>query len=186
MTDQTPRVGASRAGWITAGVLFLVAAGAAVYAANLRIQVQDLELRLVDAVVKMQAAQQLQQGATEQLDDMRANIGLVTAADVVELTLTGVTPAPEAVGRAYVSRSRGLLFTGSRLPLPPDDAVLQLWYLTNAGPVSAGTVRPDQAGGVLAAFDVPADLPTLTGFAITVEAGRGSSKPTGSYLLSTR
>lgn len=186
MTDETPRAGASKAGWIAAGVCFLLGAAAAVYAANLRVQVEDLELRLVDAVVKMQAAQQMQQAATEQLDDMRANIGLVTAADVVELTLSGRPPAPEAVARAYVSRSRGLLFTGSRLPLPPDDAVLQLWYLTNDGPVSAGTVRPDQAGGVLAAFDVPADLPTLTGFAITSEHAPGGSKPTGTYLLTTR
>jgi hypothetical protein len=186
MVDETSRAGASKAGWIAAGVLVLIAAGAAVYASNLRNQLEDVELRLVDAVVKMQTAQQLQQNASAELRAIRENIGLVTAADVVELTLTGRPPAPEAVGRAYVSRSRGLLFAGARLPVPPEDAVLQLWYLTSGAPVSAGVVRPDEQGSVLAGFDVPADLPTLTGFAVTVEPEPGAAKPSGDYLLTTR
>lgn len=186
MADETSRSGASRAGWIAAGVLLVIAAGVAVYAANLRLQLQDVELRLVDAVVKLQTAQQLQTNASEELGAIRENVGLVTAADVVELTLTGRPPAPEAVARAYVSRSRGLLFAGSRLPLPPDDAVLQLWFLTSSGPLSAGVVRPNEQGGVLAAFDVPDDLPTLSGFAVTVEREAGAAGPTGEYLLVTR
>jgi hypothetical protein len=186
MADDTSRAGASRAGWVAAGVLVLIAAGAAVYAANLRNQLEDVELRLVDAVVKMQTAQQLQQNASAELRSMRENIGIVTAPDVVELSLTGRPPAPEALARAYVSRTRGLLVAGSRMPVPSEDAVLQLWYLTSGDPVSAGVVRPDEQGGVLAAFDVPADLPTLTGFAVTVERESGVSKPTGDYLLATR
>src|SRR5205085_2767212 len=54
----TPRSRAFWAGWISAGLFLLVAAGAGVYAANLRNQYDDVTLRLVDAVTKLQLSQQ--------------------------------------------------------------------------------------------------------------------------------
>ncbi len=186
MTEHTPHTKFFWAGWIAAGVLLVIAAGVGVYAANLNRQIEDVELRLVDAVTRMQFAQQQAADTSRELTSMRENLALLTASDGVEMTLTGRPPAPEATARAFVSRASGLLFTASRLPPVADDGVLQLWFLTSGGPVSAGVVQPGEAGAIVAAFDVPKDLPTLTGFAASAERAGGSAKPTGPFLLTTR
>lgn len=186
MTEQTPRTRFFWAGWIAAGVLLLIAAGVGVYAANLNQRFVDVELRLVDAVTRMQFAQQQAADTASELTSMRQNLALLTAPDAVEMKLTGRAPAPEATARAFVSRASGLLFTASRLPPIADEGVLQLWFLTSGGPVSAGVVQAGESGSIVAAFDVPKDLATLTGFAASAERAGGSEKPTGPFLLSTQ
>lgn len=186
MTEYTPSKRAFRAGWIAAGVLLLVAAGIGVYAANLRRQIEDVELRLIDAVTRMQFAQQQADDRARELAGMRDNLALLTASDVVDMKLTGRPPAPEATARVFISRAGGLLFTASRLPPIADGGVLQLWFLTGGGPVSAGLVRPGEQGSIVAAFDMPGDLPTLTGFAASAERADGAPRPTGPYLLTTQ
>ena len=186
MTEHTPRTKASWAGWIAAGIFLLIAAGIGVYASNLRNRIEDVELRLVDAVTRMQFAQQQATDAASELAATRNNLGLLTAADVVDMKLTGRPPAPEASARVFISRGSGLLFTASRLPPIADEGVLQLWFLTSSGPVSAGVVRPGEQGAIVAAFDMPNGLATLTGFAVSAERAGGVSEPTGPYLLTTQ
>lgn len=184
MAEQNWRRRLCRAGWISAAALLLVAAGVWVYAANLQQRLRDVELRLVDAVMKMEAAREEAASVQENLAMLRKNLSLLTAADVVELTLVGQAAAPEAVGRAYVSRSNGLLFTASRLPVSPAERVFELWYLTNTGPVSAGQVQAEPGGTVVAVLPVPGALSTLTGFAVSRPGAPAAER--AQFLLTSR
>ena len=182
----TPRGPAFWAGWLTAAALLLIAAGAGVYAANLRNQLTDVELRLVDAVMKLQLSEERVANASAESNAIRANLALLTAPDTVEMSLRGAAPAPNAAGRAFISRSRGLLFAASKLPPLPQDRTYQLWFLTRGAPVSAGIVRPDPQGNVTAAFDPPDNAPAATGFAVSIEPEGGVPAPTGAIYLATQ
>lgn len=175
-----------RTPWLVAGGLLLLAAAAGVYAANLRNQLEDVQLRLVDAVVKMQVSAQQVEVAQAQVNAVRSNLTLMTAPDALELALTGQPPATDAVGRVFISRTRGVLFAASKMPPLAPDKTFQLWYLTKGASVSAGLVRSDEQGNVTAAFDVPADLAAPTGFGVTVEAEAGASAPTTPMVLTSK
>jgi len=174
------------AGWLSAAAMALVAAGAGIYAANLKSQLDDVELRLVDAVVKLQASEDRVAAASAQVTAIRASLALVTAPDVLDLRLAGQRPSPRANGRAFHSRSRGLLFAASDLPPLPPDRVYQLWLLTRGAPVSAGLFRPDPQGNVTAAFDPIPDAPVPVGFAVSLEPEGGVPAPTGAIYLATQ
>src|SRR5580765_3039738 len=115
MPDNTSRSRAFWAGWIAAGVLLVVAATAGVYAANLRNQLEDIELRLVDAVNQLQVSQQRLGDASTELAAMHSSLALLSAPDVQTLTLTGKGRAQEASGRVFLSRTKGLLFSAAKL-----------------------------------------------------------------------
>jgi hypothetical protein len=183
MTGQMPKGRAFWAGWITAAVLLLVAAGAGVYAANAHNQLEDVKLRLVDAVLKLQLAEERVTNATAASDAMRENLALIAAPDAVETVLKGAGPAPDAMARVFSSPSRGLLIAATNLPAIPDDQTYQLWLMTRGAPVSAGLVRPDQQGNVTAAFDPVANAPQPTGLAISLEQAGGAEKPSGPICL---
>ena len=185
-TERAPRTGGFWAGWIAAAAMLVVASGAGIYAANLRLQLEDVELRLVDAVMKLQASEQQAAGAAAEVRAVRTNLALLSAPDVQELKLSGKAPAADANGRAFISRTRGLLFAASNLPQLPGDRTYQLWFLTRGAPVSAGIVRPDPQGNVTAAFDPLPNAPVPTGFAVSVEPEGGVPAPTGAIYLVTQ
>jgi len=172
-------------GWIAAGVLLLVAAVAGVYAANLRNQVEDVQLRLVDAVTKLQMSETARAETTSALGAMQTNLALLSAPDTQVFKLAGKGIAAEASGRAFFSRTKGLLFSASKLPPIADGSVYQLWLLARSGPASAGLARPMADGSVVAAYDPTTDAPDATGFAVSVEPEDGSAKPTGNLLLTS-
>ncbi len=187
MADSpTPKSRAFWAGWITAAVSLLIAAVAGVYAANMKQQLDDVELRLVDAVMKLQVADQQVTAAATQATAVRSNLALLSASDVMDVKLSGKGPATDATGRVFVSRSRGLLFSATKLPQVPEDRTYQLWFTSKTGAVSAGVVRPDADGNVTAAFDVPAEAGAPTGFTLTVEADGGATAPTGAVYLASK
>ena len=185
-TGSATRTGGFWAGWIAAAAMLLVASGAGIYAANLRLQLEDVELRLVDAVMKLQASEQQVAGAAAEVRAVRTNLALLSAPDVQDLKLSGKAPAADANGRAFISRTRGLLFAASNLPQLPGDRTYQLWFLTRGAPVSAGIVRPDPQGNITAAFDPLPNAPVPTGFAVSVEPEGGVPAPTGAIYLVTQ
>lgn len=187
LTEQrAPHSRAFWAGWIAAAAMLLVASGAGIYASNLKLQLEDVELRLVDAVMKLQASQMQVASASAEVTAVRTNLALLSAPDVQDLKLSGKAPAADATGRAFISRTRGLLFAASNLPQLPGDRTYQLWFLTRGAPVSAGIVKPDPQGNVTAAFDVLPDAPVPTGFAVSVEPEGGVPAPTGAIYLVTQ
>ena len=184
--QRAPHSRAFWVGWISAAAMLLVASGTGIYAANLRLQLEDVELRLVDAVMKLQASELRVASASAEVTAVRTNLALLSAPDVQDLKLSGKAPAADATGRAFISRTRGLLFAASNLPQLPGDRTYQLWFLTRGAPVSAGIVKPDPQGNITAAFDALPDAPVPTGFAVSVEPDGGVPAPTGAIYLVTQ
>ncbi|HEV3060113.1 MAG TPA: anti-sigma factor [Vicinamibacterales bacterium] len=109
---------------------------------------------------------------------------VLAAPDLARIDLVGQPTAPSASARAFWSRSRGLVFTASNLPVAPAGRVYQLWVLSSQpAPTSAGLLKPDASGRVTASFNTPADLPQPVAMAVTLEPEGGVPAPTGDKYL---
>lgn len=171
------------AGWLVAAASLVVAAGIGMYSMTLQGRLDRVQAQLGDAVARLQQTQQDLQAANTATSSARASLALLTAPDALDLRLNGQPPAPAARGRAFVSRSRGLLFAATNLPALPPGRTYQLWFLTAGAPVSAGLLRPDEQGSVTARFDVAADVPAPAGMALSLEPEGGVTAPTGALYL---
>jgi anti-sigma-K factor RskA len=147
--------------WLTLAATLVLAAGLAVvwWSARVRMGAMESELR-----------------------DARVRLAILSASDLTQVSLSGQAPAPAASGRAFLSRSRGAVFTASNLPPLPSGRTYQLWYLTSGAPVSAGLFKPDPAGGTTLTL-TPAAGTTPTGLAVSIEPEGGVSAPTGAIYL---
>jgi anti-sigma-K factor RskA len=110
-------------------------------------------------------------------------MAVFAAPDLARIELAGLQPAPTASARALWSRNRGMIFTTTNLPVPPEGRVYQVWVLTAKTPVSAGLVYPDTSGGAATVFSTPADIPPPVGVAVTLEPEGGVPSPTGEMYL---
>ncbi len=100
---------------------------------------------------------------------------------VVELTASGAR-APSA--RMFWDRAtNGWTFVAHDLPAPPAGRTYQLWLVTPASKVSAGTFAPAPNGDALvrATYALPAD--SLRAVAVTEEPAGGSPQPTGPLVI---
>lgn len=174
------------AGRMAAAAGIVVAIGLGLYAANLRTQLGDVQVRLADAANRLQDSEQRLQVATRDTTSVRASLALLAAPDLSDLRLSGQAPAPQARARAFLSRSRGLLFAASDLPAIPSGRTYQLWFLTAGAPVSAGLLKPDAQGNATVAFEMAASVPDPTGLALSIEPEGGVPAPTGAIYLVTQ
>jgi len=96
--------------------------------------------------------------------------------------------ASDATSRAYAqvlfSRSRGMVFSASRLPAPGGGKTYQLWLVSAGGPVNAGLLTPDAEGRVTLATDVPLTTQgRVSGAFVTLEEAGGSTQPSRNRVL---
>ena len=112
-------------------------------------------------------------------------VGNVLAApDRVRYWLRGTGDNSRAYAQVLFSRSRGLVFSASRLRPADDGKTYQLWLLTRGGPVSAGVLTPDESGRVTLASDAAFSLPgRLSGALVTLESGGERSRPSADRVL---
>jgi anti-sigma-K factor RskA len=112
-------------------------------------------------------------------------IGDVLAApDLVRYNLVGGDETGSFGAQALWSRSRGLVFSGSRLPPPPPQSSYQIWLLSGGEPVSVGTFVPDASGRFSMATSAPPRVqPPVLGVSVTVERAGGRERPTGRTVL---
>ena len=109
---------------------------------------------------------------------------VLAAPDLVRYNLVGGTAVARSSAQVLWSRSRGLVFSGSRLPAAPSDAAFQVWLLTAAGPISAGLVVPDASGRAMLATDTPPKVPgPVVGVSVTIEQSGGRESPSGEPIL---
>ena len=110
------------AGWLAAGVFLLVAVAAGVYGAYQRNLLADVELRLIDAVTKLQVSEERATAVQNESNSIRTNLSMLASPDTVEVRLTGKGTTPDATGRVFVSRLKGILFSATKLkPLGEND-----------------------------------------------------------------
>lgn len=169
--------------WLAAASLIgAVALGA--YAIQLRGRVSDLESRLQRALTEASLAERQIADARRVALEAQSQVAVLAAPDVVRIDLVGQPVAPSASARAFWSRSRGMVFTASKLPSLPAGRVYQLWVLTAAGPpISVGVLQPEQAGTLAAVFQTPSDIPQPTQVAVSDEPAGGVPSPTGTIWV---
>ncbi|MBI4265868.1 MAG: anti-sigma factor [Acidobacteria bacterium] len=184
---QGPRAAASvareRPGWLPLAAVLVLTLGVGAYAARLQTRVTDLEDRLAQALLQAAVADRAAADARQATSDLQSAMGVLAAPDVARIDLAGQPAAPQASARALWSRARGMVFTASNLPPLPAGRVYQVWVVTAQGPVSAGLLTPDAAGGGTVYFSTPPDIPAPTAVAVTLEPAGGLSAPTGAFYL---
>ena len=184
-------------------ILALAVAGASVLAIGLQ---RRVDARLTEAAAKVTAAQQqaeaAAQVANQKVAATRENADrkiaeaeqtarnaqtvsdVLAAPDLVRFNVTSGATTPRAYAQMLWSRSRGLVFSGSRVPAAPAGTTYQAWLLTATEPVSAGLFVPDQAGRVMMVIQDPPRVPRpVIGVAVTLEPTGGRPAPSGPTLL---
>jgi hypothetical protein len=138
------------------------------------------------AAARQEASQQIAQ-AKEAAEKAQLISDVLAAPDLVRYNLSGGDGTTQFSGQALWSRSRGLVFSESRLPPVPADATYQLWLLSAGEPASIATFVPGSGGG----FSIATPAPTIprvqlpvTGVMVTLERAGGSTAPTGRVVLS--
>lgn len=156
------------------------------YAAMLRQQVALLEVQLEQVSANASAAERQATEAREQARVAQQAMEIIAAPDMARVDLAGQPlVAGAATGRAFWSRSRGLVFTATNLPRLPAGRVYQVWVVPQGAPISMGLLMPDNSGN---ATNVTAgiDLPAAVAIAVTLEPAGGVPAPTGEkYLVGT-
>jgi anti-sigma-K factor RskA len=168
---------------VAASLILTVALGA--YAFALRGRIGALETRLRDALARADAGDRQLADVRRVAADAESRVAVLAAPDLNRVDLAGQPAAPQASGRGYWSRSRGLVFTATGLPALPAGRTYQLWVLPVQGPpISNGWLfRADAAGRAAALFQTPVDLPSPSALAVSIEPDGGVPAPTGALYL---
>ena len=192
-----------RSAWRTAVILLAIGLiVAAAFTIRMQRQMEAAAARIsaaeLDAqVARARAESQIEAGkkdAERQIAEARETARkaqvvseVLASSDLVRYGLSGGEAAPMARGQLLWSRSRGVVFSASRMPQPPAGSTYQLWLLTNSGAVSVGLAKPDSEGRLSLASDtVPAVQRPVVGAALTLEPSGGVTAPSGAPVLSYR
>jgi hypothetical protein len=109
---------------------------------------------------------------------------VLAAPDLMRFNLIGAEGSAGASAQLLFSRTRGMVFSGSRLPSPKPGNVYQIWLLTPTDPVNAGTIAPDASGRATLATDRPPDVPrSIVGVRVTLESALGRQTPSEQTVL---
>jgi anti-sigma-K factor RskA len=198
LTEATNRGDQQRRTWYIA---FAVLAAGIVLAAALILGIErrldsrlnEADARVADAKRQADTAATLanqkvaatQEDARRQIDEARQTAEkaqvvseVLASPDLIRFTLTSRADELRASSHLLWSRSRGLVFSGLRLPPVPAQHTYQLWLLTNGEPVSAGLFVPDAAGMATVIVPGPPRVPRpVVGASVTVEPFGGSAAP---------
>jgi len=178
------RRGGWGSGWLSLAALLVIAVSLGSYTVSLRQRLAGIEQQLQDAIARLDRSERQLAAASREVQAAQVRLTVLTASDLLQVNLAAQPAAPGASGRAFWSRSRGLLFAASQLPPLASGRTYQLWYLEGtAPPVSAGLVKPDEAGRVALGFDSPPNLSQPTGFALSMEPDGGVPAPTSALYL---
>ena len=155
-----------------------VAIGASFYALALRSEITSLRDSVATTAVEATRLRgELAQLRRNWVEVTRA-MDVLKAPDMLKVDLKGQANMPGAAGRAFWSRTAGLMFTADRLPALPAGRVYQLWTITGTTATGAGTFTPDAQGAASVTAVVPPGAPVPDAFGVTIEPAGGSTTPT--------
>jgi anti-sigma-K factor RskA len=171
-------------GWLLAAASIAAIVGG-IYALTLRQRVAMLETQLAHASASASAAERQAADAGDAARATQQAMEILAAPDVARVDLAGQPPSPGSSGRAFWSRSRGLVFTAANLPPLPPGKVYQLWVVPQGNPIGMGLITPD-ASGRATVINGAVNLPPALAIAVTLEPAGGVPAPTGDkYLVGT-
>jgi Anti-sigma-K factor rskA len=176
--------GAGVAAWLAVAAALVLAAFLGWDGVRLRGRIAELTSELDQARAAVAASESRMAMVQRTADRNESALAVLTAPDVARIDLAGQPDAPKASGRAYWSRTRGMVFSAAALPPAPTGRTYQVWVVTSApAPISAGLIEPDNAGYASAVFATPPDIPQPVAVAVTVEPAGGVPSPTGPKVL---
>ena len=194
--DQTP---AQTAGiprkWVAVAAVGATIVLAAYFGWRLQSQVNAATDRATVAQQKADAAwndaakqtEAVRQDASKQLAEMQQitlraqRVSDVAAApDLLRFNLSG---ADGASGQAMFSRSRGFVVNGWRLPSSDGKGLYQVWLLTRAAPVKAGTLVAGTDGSATLVQPTPVVPRAVVGVMVSQEPSESVETPSGAPVL---
>jgi anti-sigma-K factor RskA len=185
-STQVAPVGRSTgAPWWLAAAALVTAAGLGFYALGLHKQIDTLRAMFNQAAVEAQALRAELVVVRGQSSHLVRAIEVLSATDLRRVALAGQDRASAAVAHAYVSPTRGLMFSAEHLPALATGHVYQLWVITKT-PVSVGVLTPAANGTSTTTLPMPANvtIDAITAVAVTDEPNpQGSPTPTMPILL---
>jgi hypothetical protein len=135
------------------------------------------------AAAREEASQQIAQ-ARDAAEKAQTISDVLAAPDLVRYNLVGGDSTSPFSAQALWSRSRGVVFSESRLPPLPKDSTYQIWLLSSGQPTSVGTFVPDASGRYsMATATLPRLQSPVTGVLVTLERLGGNGAPTGRVVL---
>jgi anti-sigma-K factor RskA len=180
-----PRARAPLMPWLAAAASLVLAAGLGIDGVRVRQELANVRAELQEARAEA-AATGIRLSVLQQASDRsQSAFAVLVAPDVARIDLAGQPgQAAGANGRAFWSRTRGMVFSATALPPPPPGRTYQVWVVTkDPAPVSAGLVEPDADGRVNVVFATPANIPQPVAVAVTLEPAGGVPAPTGPKVL---
>jgi anti-sigma-K factor RskA len=138
-------------------------------------RVTELERELVEARALLDLERRRRESAV-------LTASLVTSPSLRIIPLKGTERSKASGGRVLIAGTSQMLFVGSNFPALPGNRVYQLWLIRSNAPAiaSAGTFRPDAAGGASIQLNSVPILAGVTAVSVTDEPAGGSAQPTGS------
>jgi anti-sigma-K factor RskA len=195
-TAPVPRKPMLLAGAIAAAVITLAAIGSFVMQRQARAAVvqasqaqQQAQAAVAMATSQVAAARDEAAREVAQAREGSARAQMVSdvlaSPDLIRFNIAGQGPGA-ITGQVLWSRSRGVVFSGLRVPPAPPRMTYQLWLLTEGAPVTAGTFTPDATGRVTFSTEPPRVPRAVVGAALTLEPAGGSATPSDRLLGQNR
>jgi anti-sigma-K factor RskA len=179
-------VATSRWWQVAAAASLLAAIGSGVLAWSFHRQLDILRQVVSDQAGRIESMRGQLARAERAAATLTTSVGVLGSADLIRVDLAATDPASPAVGRAFVSASRGVLLQVDRLSPLRADRTYQLWLVpagTDAAPLSAGIFEVDPSGAATVTTAIPSDVSVIAAVAVSEEPQGGSRLPTSSPLL---
>jgi hypothetical protein len=179
---------------VALGVLLVVVAAFAwrlsgrVEAATERVDQVQREARAAldaaarDVATAREAAARETRNAMENAERARLVADILAAPDLLRFNLTGLGSYAGATAQVRLSRTRGVMISGSRLAAAPAGTLYHVWLLTRGQPVSALTFSPDENGSSTVATRPPVVPRAVIGAVVTAERS-DSAAPSSRVVL---
>lgn len=156
----------------------LLAIAASFYALTLRSELSALRETVATSTAEATLLRNELTSLRRNWSEVTRAMDVLKAPDMLKVDLKGQGTMPDAAGRAFWSRTAGLMFTADRLPALPAGRVYQLWTITGSVATGAGTFTPDAQGAASVSSVVPAGAAKPDAFGVTIEPAGGSATPT--------
>ncbi|HEX5070975.1 MAG TPA: anti-sigma factor [Vicinamibacterales bacterium] len=161
----------------------LVAIAASFYAQSLRSEIRALRETVAAGSAEANSLRTEVLTLRKNWADVTRAMNVLKAPDMLKVDLKGQETMPGAAGRAFWSRTAGLMFTADGLPALRAGQVYQLWTITGTTATGAGTFTPDAQGAASVSAVVAPGAATPDAFGVTIEPTGGSATPTQPIVM---
>jgi anti-sigma-K factor RskA len=170
--------------WLALAAGIAIVIGLLGYVFALQAEVRMLTRVAADAEARVEALRLELSDIRQHSNRLENTLAVLSAPDLLSIDLRSQTPDSPALGRAFMSGARGVLFNVENLPVLPSDRAYQVWAVApGGGPVGIGLFTVDATGASSVSLSLPSTLTNPRTIAVTVEPANGSPGPTSPIVL---